>query len=165
MSSETLRVGDVSQAWLVWSGAAETAQAYAYRFAGSPIPVRGLVVGRGSARFRVVKLGGPNVRKARGVAGVHEAADVFLYRDSSVAPLLDLRRRIKAVVDVPDAMIRNGFRWSDRLNLQFSGSAFFKRSLFLLFLSLENFESFLQASKIAAHTARVHDDPRWDSNP
>ena len=33
----------------------------------------------------------------------------FMYRDSSAAPLLDLRRRFKAVMDVPDAMLRDGF--------------------------------------------------------
>ena len=34
---------------------------------------------------------------------------MFMYRDSSVAPLLDLRRRFKAVMDVLDAMIRDDF--------------------------------------------------------
>ena len=46
---ESLRVGDVSQAWVVWSGAAEAALVDACRFAGGPVPVRGLVVGRGTA--------------------------------------------------------------------------------------------------------------------
>ena len=32
----------------------------------------------------------------------------FLNRDASIAPLLDMRRRFKAVMDVPDAMIRYG---------------------------------------------------------
>ena len=59
--------------------------------------------------FVVVKLGGPEVRMARSsVADVHEGAAVFMYRDSSMAPLLDLRRRLDAVMDVLDAMIRNG---------------------------------------------------------
>ena len=31
-----------------------------------------------------------------------------MYRDSSIAPLLDLRRGLKAVMDVLDAMIRKG---------------------------------------------------------
>ena len=101
--------GDVSQAWLVWSSAAETALADAYRFSGGPAPSRGLVLGRGMARFRLVRLGGHKVRKVRGnAADVHDAADVFLYRDSSIAPLLDMRRRFKAVMDVLDAMIRYG---------------------------------------------------------
>ena len=34
--------------------------------------------------------------------------DVFLYRDSSIALLLDMRRRFKAVMDVLHAMIRYG---------------------------------------------------------
>ena len=42
---------------------------------------------------------------------VVDAADVFLYRDSSIAPLLDMRRRFKAVMDVLGAMIRF-IRWS-----------------------------------------------------
>ena len=66
------------------------------------------MVGRGAARFRVVRLGGPNVRKARnGVADDHNGGDVFMYRDSSIAPLLDLWR-IKAEKDILDAVIRNG---------------------------------------------------------
>ena len=34
---------EVSRAWLVWSGAAETALVDAYQFCGGPIPTRGLV--------------------------------------------------------------------------------------------------------------------------
>ena len=60
--------------------AAEAALADAYQFSGGPLPGRGLVLGRGSASFRVVKLGGHRVRKARGdAADAHDAADVFLY--------------------------------------------------------------------------------------
>ena len=46
----------------------------------------GLVLGRGTALLRTVRLGGPLVPKVRGNA-------VHMYRDASVAPLLDLRRR------------------------------------------------------------------------
>ena len=89
---ESVNNGDVSFAWLVWSGAAENALADAYGFAGGSVP--------GTARFRVVRLGGPKVRKVRPCAAdVHEAGDVFMYRDLSIAPLLDVRRRIKAVMD------------------------------------------------------------------
>ena len=60
-----------------------------------------LVLGRGSALLRIVHLGGPRVRRARAnVADALDAADVFLYCDSSIAPLLDMRRRFKAVMDV-----------------------------------------------------------------
>ena len=37
--------GDVSLAWMVWSSAVEAALADAYRFAGGPVPDRGLCVG------------------------------------------------------------------------------------------------------------------------
>ena len=52
------------------------------------------------------------MRKARS-----NAADVFLYRDSSVAPLLDMRRWFKAVMDVFDAMIRHGASLSRSVEL------------------------------------------------
>ena len=106
---ESLDAGDVSRAWLVWSGAAEAALADAYQFSGGPLPGRGLVLGRESASFRVVRLGGPLVRSVRGnVADAVDGPDVFLYRDSSIAPLLVMRRRFKAVMDVLGAMIRDG---------------------------------------------------------
>ena len=102
---ESRDAGDVSCSWLVWSGAAEAELADAYRFSGWPLHSRGLV---GIALFRVVRLGGHQVRKARGnVADAHDAADVFLYSGSSIAPLLDMRRRFKAVMDVLGAMIRS----------------------------------------------------------
>ena len=63
---ESLDAGDVSRAWLVWSGAVEAALVDAYRFSGGPLCSRGLVLGRESASFRVVRLGGHKVRKARG---------------------------------------------------------------------------------------------------
>ena len=70
---ESLDAGDVSRAWLVWSGAAGAALADAYRFSGGPLPGRGLVLGKGRALFRVVRLGGRRVRKARGnVADAHD---------------------------------------------------------------------------------------------
>ena len=85
---------------------------------GLPLPSRGLVLGRGSALFRVFRLGGPSVRKARGnVADAHDAADVFLCRDASLAPLLDMRRRFKAVMDVLGAMIRSGISLSRSVEL------------------------------------------------
>ena len=39
---ESLRFDDVSRAWLVWSGAAETALGDAYQFSGGPVPTGGL---------------------------------------------------------------------------------------------------------------------------
>ena len=84
---ESLDAGDVSRAWLVWSGAAEAALVDTCQFSGGLLPDKGLVPCRGGAVFRVVKLGGRRVRKARGnAADAVDAADFILYRDSSVAP-------------------------------------------------------------------------------
>ena len=53
----------------------------AYRFAGGPVPVRGLVVWRGTARFRVVRLGGPKIRKALcAVADARDQVKGLFYR-------------------------------------------------------------------------------------
>ena len=106
----SLLVCDVSSAWAVWSSASETALADAYCFSGGPVPYRGLVLYRGAARFRVVRLGGPKVRKVRGsTVDPAGGGDVHLYRDSSLAPLLDLRRRLKVVFDLLGGVIRDGF--------------------------------------------------------
>ena len=92
---EALGADDVSMAWVVWSRAAESALLDAYRFSGGSLPSRGLVLGRGSAMFRVVRLGGHPVRKARG-----NIADV-----------------LKAVMDVLDAVIRSGISLSRSVEL------------------------------------------------
>ena len=77
-----------------------------------------LVLGRGWALFRVVRLRGHKVRKVRGsAADAHDAADVVLYRDSSIAPLLGMRRRFKAVMDVLDSMIRHGVTFARSVEL------------------------------------------------
>ena len=55
---------DVCAAWAIWSSAAEGALADAFQLPGGRLP-SGLVGGRGAARFRTVRLGGPRVRRAR----------------------------------------------------------------------------------------------------
>ena len=56
-----------------------------------------------------MRLGGPKVRRARrNFADPQEGSDVSLYHDVSTAPLLDLRRRLKLVVELLSAMIRDG---------------------------------------------------------
>ena len=95
---EALEDGDVSHAWSIWSSAAEFALADAYQFSGGPVPDTGLVLGRGAFSVRTVRLGGPEVRKARrNFADPLEGGEVFMYHDASTAVLLDLRRRFKAV--------------------------------------------------------------------
>ena len=103
---------------LVWSQAAESALADACRFSGGLVPSRGLILGRGAVSLRRVQLGGPRVRRARAdIADVFDAADIFFFRDFSLAPLLDMRRGFKAVVDLLDAMIRYGVSLSRSVEL------------------------------------------------
>ena len=72
----------------------------------------------GAALFRRVQLGSHWVRRARAnAADALDAADVFSYRDFSIAPLLDMRRRFKAVMDILDAMIRYGVSLSRSVEL------------------------------------------------
>ena len=74
--------------------------------------------GRECALFRVVKLCGHKVRKARDdAADAVDAADVFFHGDSSIALLLDMRRRFKAVMGVLDAMICYGVSLSRSVEL------------------------------------------------
>ena len=115
---ESLGRDDVSLAWAVWSRAAEAALADAFRISGGPLPPRGLILGRGAALLRRVQLGGLWVRRARAnAADALDAADVFLYRDLSLAPLLDMRRRFQAVMGLLDAMIRYGVSLSRSVEL------------------------------------------------
>ena len=81
-----------------------------------PAPGQGLVLGRGTARFRFVRLGGHKVRMVRGNAA-DDAADVFLCQDSSIAPLLDVRRRFRAVLNVLDSMLSHGVTLSRSVEL------------------------------------------------
>ena len=55
------------------------------------------------------------MRRVRADPG--DAALVDLYRDHSVAPLVDLRRRLRAVLDVIAAIGRSGFTVSRGLEL------------------------------------------------
>ena len=121
---DSLARRDVSLAWLIWSSAIEAALADAYRFTGGPVPDSGLVLGRGVFRSRSVRLGGPKVRKARkNFADSQEGSEVSLYHDVSTAPLLDLRRRLKLVVDLLSAMIRDGVSLARSVELAVQGDA------------------------------------------
>ena len=114
--------GDVSGAWLAWSNAAEGALLSAFCLAGGPVPERGFCLGRGLARFNRVRLGGPKVRRIRArCSDPGDGALVDLYRDHSVAPLVDLRRRLRAVLDILAAIGRSGFTISRDLSLLVSG--------------------------------------------
>ena len=108
--NDALGSGDVSGAWNAWSTAAESALVDAFCLVSGPVLERGFCLGRGFARFNRVRLGGPKVRKARArCADPGDGAHVDLKRDCSMAPLVDLRRRFRAVLDVIAAIGRSGF--------------------------------------------------------
>ena len=116
--NDALGSGDIPGAWVVWSSAAESALVEASCLAGGPTPERGFHLGRGVARFNRVCLGGPKVRKARArCADRGDGAQVDLYRDCSIAPLVDLRRRLRDVLDTVAAIGRSGFTVSRCLEL------------------------------------------------
>ena len=88
--------------------------------AGGPVPDRGLVLGRGTARFRGVRLVGPRVRKVRASAVDpvrRGGSDAHMYCYSSIAPLLGVRRRLKVVTDVLGEIVRSGFTLARSLEL------------------------------------------------
>ena len=96
----SLDSGAVHDAWLAWSSAADSVVVLAFVEAGGPIPGGGLVRGRCSARFRSVALGGPRVHRfLADIADLSIAAEVRMYKDHSLIPLLNLKRRLKAVLD------------------------------------------------------------------
>ena len=115
--NDALSSGDVSGGWVAWSTAAESALVDAFCLAGGPVPERGFCLGRGFARFSRVRLGGPKVRKARArCADLGDGAQVDLKRECSIGPLADLRRRLRAVLDVISVIGRSGFTVSRGLD-------------------------------------------------
>ena len=72
------------------------------------------------AQLRVFRLGGPQVRKARSdIADLFDGREVFLCLATlPLLPLLDLRRRFKAVMNVLDGILGRQFRcpglWTSR---------------------------------------------------
>ena len=106
---ESLDAGDISQAWLVWSSVAETALADAYQFC--VVLFRTEVWSWGVGRLVSGWSGLVDTMSGRCEVMLLMCMmqPIFsLYRDSSIAPLLDMRRRFKAVMDVFDSMISHG---------------------------------------------------------
>ena len=118
---ESLGAGDVSRAWLVWSGAAEAALADACQFCVvDPFLVGVLVLGAVVKCFCFGLSGLVVTRFGKHVVMLLTQLMLLMfsmYRDSSVAPLLDMRRRLKAVMSVLDAMTRYGVSLSRSVEL------------------------------------------------
>ena len=82
---------EVSVAWKVLSYAAESSLIEAFCASGGPILVKGFVGSR-VARFKKACIGGPKVRKTSA------RRSVDLYRCSSIAPVVDLQRRLMSII-------------------------------------------------------------------
>ena len=101
-----------------WSTAGENSLVMAHELAGGPMPSRGLVLGRGTAKFMGVSFDGANVgRFRREIAWPAGAAEVHLFRDFSIAPVLILKRRLRVVADLLRRSGENGFTVSRGLEL------------------------------------------------
>ena len=86
---------DVDAAWKVWSSAAEAGLLTAYKIAGGPCPQGDSpFLGRGQAGIRVRRVGG------RARADDDDVATCESFNNSSLAPVILFRRRLRSVGDV-----------------------------------------------------------------
>ena len=113
-----LQAGNVSEAWRIWSLSAEVSLVRTYLLAGVPAPAGGLNVGRGSAVFSEVFLGGRVSHCSRPAPVRSDGGElVHLYKDRSTAGLVRLKRKIQGVCDLLDAIDRHEITLSRSLEL------------------------------------------------
>ena len=107
--TEAIQDSDPTFAWRVWS--AEDALCDAHRLAGLPLRPNGAMrKGSGTLKLLKTKLGRPKIRSLRGRFGDNEDSKLaHPYRDKSLAPILDQRRRLRAVCGVAKSIEDNGF--------------------------------------------------------
>ena len=104
-----LLAGDVSLAWNAWFFSKEVSLFRSFIAAGGPMPTSGLRLGRGSAKFRMVALGGLVVVKLRSdISGSEDGQSVHLYKDASVSGIIMQRRKLRCVLTVLDGIARHG---------------------------------------------------------
>ena len=73
------------------------------------MPSSGLRLGRGSAQFRMVALGGPVVGKLRyDISCSDDGQSVHLYEDGSVSGVIMQRRGLRCVLAILDSTVRHG---------------------------------------------------------
>ena len=109
---------DYMTAWRIWSLSAEVSLVRTYLLAGGPAPTGGLKVGRGSAAFREVFLGGPVSLCSRPATVRSDVGElVYLYKEPSTAGMVKLKRKIQGVCDLLDAIDRHEITLSRSLEL------------------------------------------------
>ena len=113
-----LQAGNVSEAWRIWSLSAEVSLVRTYLLAGGLAPAGGLKVGRVSATFCEVSFGGPVSLCSRPAPVRSDGGDlVHLYKDRPAAGLVKLKRKLKGVCDLLDAVDRHESTLSRSLEL------------------------------------------------
>ena len=101
-----LLAGDVSLAWNVWSFSAELSLVRAFLDAAGSLP--GVRLGRGSAQFRMVAVGGPVVGKfPPDISGSDDGQSIHFYKDASLSGVIVQMRRLRCVLDVLDGIARH----------------------------------------------------------
>ena len=115
--TEAIQDSDPTFARRVWS--AEDALWDAHRLAGGIKPPNGAMrKGSGTLKLLKTKIGRPKICTFRGRFGDNEDCKlVHLYRDKSLAPVLDQRRRLRAVCGVAKSIRDNGFSITQGLQL------------------------------------------------
>ena len=113
----SLRAGDVSYAWRIWSFFAEVSLVHAFVTSGGPVSESGFRLGRGAASFRYVSIGGPVVGEVRSDLGSGDGQAVHLFKDSSVSRVIIIRRRLGCVLSVLDGISKYGLTLSRDLEL------------------------------------------------
>ena len=92
--------------------------------AGGPVPPNGLVLGRGSALFRVENIGGNRVRRMRpDLDDPASASEVHLYRSYSIAPFLLLRGGCGLLHVLSGVLLRMVSLWLGRWSWAINGLA------------------------------------------
>ena len=110
---------DADLAWETWSAAAECALAIAFREAGGPVPFGVLKGGRGRARFQSVRLGGRRMCRYRpSLVDSLDATEVHLFRSRSVAPLLTVKKQLRCVACLLEAIVRDVFSLARGVELE-----------------------------------------------
>ena len=83
--------------------------AEAFQRSGGPVPLQGLSLGRGKACLCTVSVGGKCSRRHRPCLNdPMDATEIHLYRSHSVAPVLALKKRLRAVECLLLAIERGG---------------------------------------------------------
>ena len=116
--------GNVSEAWRIWSLLVKVSLVRAFLVAGGLVPGGSLKVGRVSARFRDVLLGGPMPNRSHpgAVRSVDGSLSIF-YLDQSTSGLVTLEHKLRGVCEMLDVIDRKVSELAKFLSVLHCGGA------------------------------------------